>query len=194
MNWEIALLVLYTLSLSIIFIFSVGQAYLLFFYLKSKKETDVIPLLPPQLPNVTIQLPLYNELYVIERLINAICDLNYPKAKLEIQILDDSTDESLTFTKKIVALKQALGFDITHITREKNIGFKAGALQHGLKQAKGEFIAIFDADFLPGKDFLNQLIPYFNKKEIGMVQSRWGHINEDYSLLMWIISKPKACF
>ena len=92
MNWEIALLVLYTLSLSIIFIFSVGQAYLLFFYLKSKKETDVIPLLPPQLPNVTIQLPLYNELYVVERLINAICDLNYPKSKLEIQVLDDSTD------------------------------------------------------------------------------------------------------
>jgi len=183
MNWEIALLVLYTLSLSIIFIFSVGQAYLLFFYLKSKKETDVIPLLPPQLPNVTIQLPLYNELYVVERLITAICDLNYPKSKLEIQVLDDSTDESLAYTKEIVAQKQALGFDITHITREKNIGFKAGALEHGLNLAKGEFITIFDADFLPEKDFLNQLIPYFNKQEIGMVQSRWGHINEDYSLL-----------
>ena len=183
MIWEIALLVLYTLSLSIIFIFSVGQAYLLLFYLKVKKETDVIPVLPSEIPKVTIQLPLFNELYVVERLINAVCDLNYPKLKLEIQVLDDSTDESLAHTKSIIALKQAQGFDIVHITRERNIGFKAGALQHGLEIAKGEFIAIFDADFLPGKDFLNQLIPYFNKKEIGMVQSRWGHINEDYSLL-----------
>lgn len=183
MIWEIILLVLYTLSLSIIFIFSLGQAYLLFFYLKSKKETDVIPILPAEIPRVTVQLPLYNELYVVKRLIDAVCDLNYPKSKLEIQVLDDSTDESFAYTKEIVAQKQAQGFDIVHITRAKNIGFKAGALQHGLNMAKGEFIAIFDADFLPEKDFLNQLIPYFNKKEIGMVQSRWGHINEDYSLL-----------
>lgn len=183
MIWEIALLVLYTLSLSIIFIFSLGQAYLLFFYLKSKKETDVIPVLPPQLPIVTIQLPLYNELYVVERLINSVCALKYPKSKLEIQVLDDSTDESLAYTREIVAQKLALGFDIVHITREKNIGFKAGALQHGLEIAKGELVAIFDADFLPEEDFLNQLIPYFNKEEIGMVQSRWGHINEEYSLL-----------
>ncbi|MDA9555092.1 glycosyltransferase [Pelobium sp.] len=183
MIWEVALLILYALSLSIIFIFSIGQAYLIYFYLKSKKSSDVIPVLPPNIPKVTVQLPLYNELYVVERLINSICDLNYPKSKLEIQVLDDSDDDSLVLTQQIVVQKKSLGFDIVHIKREKNTGFKAGALQYGLNLAKGEFIAIFDADFLPEKDFLMQLIPYFNQENIGMVQSRWGHLNKDYSLL-----------
>lgn len=183
MIWQILILIIYTLSLSIILIFSLGQAYLIFSYLKSKRKEDVVPILPLDIPKVTIQLPLYNELYVVERLIESVCELNYPKSKLEIQVLDDSNDDSLILTRKIIQQKQAEGFDIVHITRDKNTGFKAGALQFGLEKAKGEFIAIFDADFLPEKDFLQKLIPYFNSSEIGMVQSRWGHINQDYSLL-----------
>ncbi len=183
MIWQASILILYTLSLFIIFIFSVGQAYLIFFYLKSKREKITIPVLQNNIPKVTIQLPLYNELYVVERLIDAVCAIDYPKSKLEIQVLDDSNDDSLALTLKIIAEKKALGIDIVHITRTKNTGFKAGALQNGLSIAKGEFIAIFDADFLPERDFLLQLIPYFNQPEIGMVQSRWGHINQNYSLL-----------
>ncbi len=183
MIWQMLILVLYTLSLSIIFIFSVGQAYLLFFYIKSKRRKAILPLLQAEIPKVTIQLPLFNELYVVERLINAICSLDYPKSKLDIQVLDDSNDDSIELTKRIIARKRTEGFDIKHVTREENIGFKAGALQHGLAIAKGDFLAIFDADFLPEKDFLMQLIPYFNDQEVGMVQSRWGHINKDYSLL-----------
>jgi cellulose synthase/poly-beta-1,6-N-acetylglucosamine synthase-like glycosyltransferase len=183
MIWQYIILAIYTLSLGIIFIFSLGQAYLIYSYLKSKRKEDVIPILPLEIPKVTVQLPLYNELYVVERLIDAVCKLNYPKNCLEIQVLDDSTDNSLQITQQIVAQKNALGFNIVHITRAKNIGFKAGALQHGLNLAKGEFIAIFDADFLPETNFLQQLIPYFNQPKIGMVQSRWGHINEGYSLL-----------
>jgi cellulose synthase/poly-beta-1,6-N-acetylglucosamine synthase-like glycosyltransferase len=183
MIWQISILVVYTLSLSIIFIFSLGQAYLIYSYLKSKRKTDIIPIMPVKIPKVTIQLPLYNELYVVERLIKSVCNLNYPKDKLEIQVLDDSTDLSLIETENIIHKMKVLGFDIVHIKREKNIGFKAGALQFGLESAKGDFIAIFDADFLPEVDFLQKLIPYFNQPNIGMVQSRWGHINNDYSLL-----------
>jgi cellulose synthase/poly-beta-1,6-N-acetylglucosamine synthase-like glycosyltransferase len=183
MIWQFLILIIYTVSLSVIFIFSIGQAYLIYSYLKSKKKEDVIPVLPRDIPKVTVQLPLYNELYVVERLIESVCKLNYPQNRIEIQVLDDSTDNSLELTKKIIAQKQALGFDIVHITREKNIGFKAGALQNGLNQSKGQYIAIFDADFLPEPDFLQKLIPYFNQAQIGMVQSRWGHINQNYSLL-----------
>lgn len=183
MIWQITVLVLYTISLSVILLFSLGQAYLIFFYLRSKRRKAIIPLLGKYIPKVTVQLPLYNERYVVERLINSICALDYPKDKLEIQVLDDSKDDSLALTTAIIAEKKALGFDIHHITRTKNIGFKAGALQNGLNRANGEFIAIFDADFLPEKDFLKQLIPYFQKENVGMVQSRWGHINKDYSLL-----------
>ncbi|MBD3748659.1 MAG: glycosyltransferase [Sphingobacteriales bacterium] len=183
MIWQTIVLVLYTISLSVILLFSLGQAYLIFFYLRSKRRKDIIPLLGKDIPKVTVQLPLYNELYVVERLINSICALDYPKEKLEIQVLDDSNDNSLALTAAIIARKKVEGFDIHHLTRTKNIGFKAGALQNGLNIAKGKFIAIFDADFLPEKDFLQQLIPYFQNKNIGMVQSRWGHINKDYSLL-----------
>ncbi|WP_017258228.1 cellulose synthase family protein [Pedobacter arcticus] len=183
MIWQIAILVLYVISLTVILLFSLGQAFLIYFYLKSKKATPEKISIAGDLPIITIQLPLFNELYVTERLLNAVCSLDYPKDKLEIQVLDDSTDDSLLLTKKLVAEKLLQGFDIKQITRSKNIGFKAGALQNGLNQAKGELIAIFDADFLPESDFLTKLIPYFNNPKIGMVQSRWGHINEDYSLL-----------
>jgi len=183
MIWQILLLTIYTLTLSIVFIFSLGQAYLIFSYLQSKRKKEQAPQLPNNLPMITIQLPLFNELYVVERLIDAVCALDYPLSKLEIQVLDDSTDQALALSKKIIEQKKILGFDIVHLTRAQNIGFKAGALQNGLTTAKGEFIAVFDADFLPEPDFIRQLIPYFKQANIGMVQSRWGHINQNYSLL-----------
>ena len=183
MVWQILLLIIYNLALSVVFIFSLGQVYLIFSYLKSKREKVRLPQTSNELPMITIQLPLYNELYVVERLIDAVCALAYPLSKIEIQVLDDSKDEALALSKKIIEQKKALGFDIVHITREQNTGYKAGALQSGLHLAKGEFIAVFDADFLPEPDFIMQLIHYFNQADIGMVQSKWGHINQNYSLL-----------
>ncbi len=184
MIWQYSILILYTISLVIILVFSISQAYLIYFYIGLKKKEKFLDSNnQASFPVVTIQLPLYNELYVVERLINAVCALNYPKEKLEIQVLDDSDDESIYLTESIIQLKKEEGFLITHIKREKNIGFKAGALQYGLQLSKGEFIAIFDADFLPEKDFLQRLLPYFEDKKIGMVQSRWEHLNRNYSLL-----------
>lgn len=132
---------------------------------------------------VTIQLPLYNEMYVAERLINAVCAIDYPKDKLEIQVLDDSTDETVNVVKQIVEKKKTEGFDIQHIRRNSRQGFKAGALKEGLKTAKGKYVAIFDADFIPKKDFLKNTLRYFTNENVGMVQTRWEHLNEDYSIL-----------
>jgi cellulose synthase/poly-beta-1,6-N-acetylglucosamine synthase-like glycosyltransferase len=132
---------------------------------------------------VTIQLPMYNEMYVVERLIDAVCEIEYPKDKLEIQVLDDSTDETVEVVAKIVKAKQELGFDIQHVRRSNREGFKAGALKEGMKSAKGKYIAIFDADFIPKKDFLRNTLRYFTHDKIGLVQTRWEHLNEDYSIL-----------
>ncbi len=132
---------------------------------------------------VTIQLPLYNEMYVAERLINAVCNIDYPKESLDIQVLDDSTDETKQIVSKIVQQKKDAGFTISHIQRKNRVGFKAGALKAGLEKAKGEYIAIFDADFIPSPDFLKNMLTYFYSNNIGMVQSRWSHINEKHSIL-----------
>jgi hypothetical protein len=132
---------------------------------------------------VTIQLPLYNELYVVERLINAVCEIDYPKDKLEIQVLDDSTDETIQVGRNIVEEKKKLGFDISYIHRENRQGFKAGALKEGLATAKGKYIAIFDADFIPRKNFLKKTLSFFNDEKVGMVQSRWEHLNSNHSIL-----------
>ncbi len=134
-------------------------------------------------PFVTVQLPIYNEMYVIERLIDSVANFNYPKERFEIHILDDSTDETIEITKSKVAEYQALGFNIQQIRRENRQGFKAGALRDAMPFAKGAFLAIFDADFLPDPDFLKNTIPYFQDPKIGVVQTRWEHINEDYSII-----------
>ena len=134
-------------------------------------------------PFVTIQLPVFNEMYVVERLIDSIVLFDYPRDRFEIHVLDDSTDETVAITKAKVEEYKAKGFNIEQITREKRQGFKAGALRDAMSQAKGEFIAIFDADFLPRADFLKNTIPYFRDEKIGVVQTRWEHINEDYSLI-----------
>lgn len=134
-------------------------------------------------PFVTVQLPIYNEMYVIERLIDAVAEFDYPKDRYEIHIIDDSTDETLDIVAAKVAEYKAKGYNIEQVTREVRQGFKAGALRDAMEAAKGEFMAIFDADFLPKKDFLLRTLPFFEDEKIGVVQTRWEHINEDYSLL-----------
>ena len=184
---DLAIIIIYTLALLLIFFYSISQLQLLLNYLKAKKQVDASEKFNlkdlSETPFVTIQLPLYNELYVVERLLKNIAKIDYPREKLEIQVLDDSTDESVAKIKSLVNQLQTTDLDIQHITRKDRSGFKAGALKEGLKIAKGEFIAIFDSDFLPKKDWLLQTVPYFKDPEIGVVQTRWGHINRDYSLL-----------
>ncbi len=184
---ETIIIVIYSTALILIFMYALAQLNLLFNYLsanKSNKTDDKFDFSDEnQIPFVTIQLPVYNELYVMERLLNNIVKLDYPSHKLEIQVLDDSTDESIESTAKHIKLLQDKGFDIQHIRRENREGFKAGALKEGLTIAKGEFIAIFDADFLPKSDWLRRTIPYFINEKIGVVQTRWGHINREYSIL-----------
>lgn len=184
---EISIIVIYTISLVIIFAYSLSQLNLLFNYLRAQRIKDDAPKFnfkdPAQIPLVTIQLPVYNELYVMERLLDNIALLDYPKEKLEIQVLDDSTDESFERTKNHIERLKNQGLDIKHVTRDDRSGFKAGALKEGLKIAKGEYIAIFDADFLPEPNWLQRTVPYFKDRNIGVVQTRWGHINREYSLL-----------
>ncbi|MDX6766993.1 MAG: glycosyltransferase family 2 protein [Candidatus Methylacidiphilales bacterium] len=136
-----------------------------------------------QLPKVTVQLPIYNERYVAERLIRSVCALDYPSDLLQIQVLDDSTDETSGLVAGLVREYQGRGLDIEHLTRKDRSGFKAGALQEGMKQAKGEFIAIFDADFVPPPEMLRQTIDFFTDPAVGMIQTRWGHLNRGYNLL-----------
>ncbi|MCG3206012.1 MAG: hypothetical protein KCHDKBKB_02738 [Elusimicrobia bacterium] len=153
-------------------------------YHKNPGRSHVRPLLPKAWrPSVTIQLPLFNERYVAERLIDSVVRFDYPKDRLEIQVLDDSTDDTPAIVSgKIQALREK-GYDIKHLQRSHREGFKAGALAWGLAQSKGEFIAIFDADFLPPSDFLAATLPHFLDYRVGMVQTRWGYTNADYSLL-----------
>ena len=157
---EISIVVIYSIALLLIFLYAMAQLNLFVNYLKAKKKKDVDPVFdfskPEEIPFVTIQLPVYNELYVMERLLNNIAELEYPKDKLEIQVLDDSTDESFQATAAHIKKLQESGLDIKQMSREVRSGFKAGALKEGLKTAKGEFIAIFDADFLPKKDWLQK--------------------------------------
>jgi cellulose synthase/poly-beta-1,6-N-acetylglucosamine synthase-like glycosyltransferase len=139
-----------------------------------------------ELPKVTVQLPIFNEQFVIDRLIEAVCAMDYPREKLEIQVLDDSTDETQQVASAIVERYAALGHDIVYLHRTNRQGFKAGALDAGLKVAKGEFIAIFDADFVPPQDWLMRVIHHFAEPEIGMAQTRWTHLNRNYSMLTQI--------
>jgi len=134
-------------------------------------------------PVVTIQLPVFNERYVVERLITSVCSIDYPRELLEIQVLDDSTDDTVDITRALVTEMKTRGFNIDYIHRQNRSGYKAGALKEGLKTAKGELVGIFDADFIPNPSFLKDTIPYFSDPDVGMLQTRWGHINSDYSLL-----------
>jgi hypothetical protein len=178
----------YFVSLSILFIFGLHGFVMIYYHRKYGYNNPVPKTNIDENAIVTIQLPLYNEMYVAERLINTVCQIDYPKDKMEIQVLDDSTDETTELVAKVVEEKRKEGFDISHIRRGTREGFKAGALKEGMKIAKGEFIAIFDADFIPHKDFLKKTLAYFNDDKVGMVQTRWEHLNGDYS----IITKAQA--
>lgn len=173
----------YLFSLTILFLFGSHGFVMIYFYFKNRdKKPERRPSLEDA-PMVTVQLPVFNELYVVERLIDAVCAMEYPRDRLEIQVLDDSTDETVDVTAAAVAAKQALGFDIVQIRRTNRVGFKAGALREGLAQAKGEYIAIFDADFVPRTDFLAETLVHFINERIGMVQTRWEHLNTEYSMI-----------
>jgi cellulose synthase/poly-beta-1,6-N-acetylglucosamine synthase-like glycosyltransferase len=188
---ETLILVLYFFVLSILAIYGWHRYYLVYLYMKNRGNAPDPALPPPalaELPRVTIQLPIYNEMYVADRLIDAVCEMDYPRELLEIQVLDDSTDETTDIAELAVRRHASRGFDITYVHRVDRRGYKAGALEAGLKLAKADFIAIFDADFVPPKDFLRKTLPHFADAKVGMVQARWGHINQDYSLLTKIQS------
>jgi len=181
------LIFLYATSLIVFFFYSVAQLNLLLNYLgqrnKSKKLIKWNFSNKTEAPHVTIQLPIYNEFYVIERILGAVEKIEYPLGKLEIQVLDDSDDDSCDLTKRLIAKIKSKGLNIVHLKRDNRIGFKAGALKEGLEKSKGEFIAIFDSDFVPNPNFLINTIPYFKNEKIGMVQTRWEHINRNFSIL-----------
>ena len=181
-------LVAYFFVLIILAVYGWHRYYLVYLYLKNRdKEPKPGPRLSPA-PVVTIQLPLYNEMYVADRLIESVARIDYPRDLLEIQVLDDSVDETRGIAELTVRRLAAEGYDIKYFHRTNRTGYKAGALEAGLKVSRGEFVAIFDADFIPAPDFLTRLMPHFADPGIGMVQARWGHINQDYSLLTKIQS------
>jgi cellulose synthase/poly-beta-1,6-N-acetylglucosamine synthase-like glycosyltransferase len=180
------ILVIYGLCLLLIFFYSLIQLSLAIAYVRNKKkqQSRVTPDFDlASAPKVTVQLPMFNEMYVAERIIETVAEMDYPRDKFQIQVLDDSTDE----TKDIIANKcaevVARGINIQHVHRTDRTGYKAGALDDAMDKVEGEFIAIFDADFVPSKDFLLRTIPYFQSDNVGVVQTRWGHLNKDYSLL-----------
>ena len=179
---ELIPIIIYGLFLTFILLYSFVEFHLVIKFLFRKKLVDKKEPIS-HFPFVTIQLPIYNEAYVVEELIENISKINYPKNKFEIQILDDSTDETTDIiSKKILELKSS-GITFHHLRRENREGFKAGALAYGLLKAKGEFITIFDADFNPPVEFLNLTLPYFTSENIGVVQTKWGHVNKNYSLI-----------
>jgi cellulose synthase/poly-beta-1,6-N-acetylglucosamine synthase-like glycosyltransferase len=184
-NWfDAALLIPYFLVMIVLAMYGVHRYTLCYLYFKHRKNYNPNPIKYfEELPRVTIQLPIFNEQFVIDRLIEAVCAIDYPQNKLEIQVLDDSTDETTEVAAGIVARYAALGHPIVYIHRANRYGYKAGALDAGLKVASGEFIAIFDADFVPPPDWLMKVIHHFGEPDVGMVQTRWTHLNRDYSLL-----------
>ncbi len=180
------ILVIYAACIILVFIYSLIQLSLSIAYAKNrkKKAAAVHPIFNPETAQkVTIQLPMFNEMYVSDRIIEAIANFDYPRDKFDIQVLDDSTDETKDLIAKKVAEVAARGIQIEHIHRVDRTGYKAGALDAAMDKVKGDFIAIFDADFVPEPDFLQKTMPHFDSDEIGVVQTRWGHLNKSYSLL-----------
>jgi cellulose synthase/poly-beta-1,6-N-acetylglucosamine synthase-like glycosyltransferase len=185
---ETFILASYFFVLLILAVYGWHRYYLVYLYMKHKHEQPVPPSRFDTLPTVTIQLPIYNEMYVVDRLIDAVCRIDYPRDRLEIQVLDDSTDETREIAELAVRRHAVQGIDIKYLHRTDRSGFKAGALEEGLSVARGRFIAIFDADFVPEPDFLLRTVHHFTDPKVAMVQARWGHINAEYSLLTRIQS------
>jgi cellulose synthase/poly-beta-1,6-N-acetylglucosamine synthase-like glycosyltransferase len=182
--------VVYLTLVFILSLYGMHRCWILYLYFRYYKWAPPapIPAVTSPWPSVTVQLPVYNERYVVERLIDTVCQLDYPRHLLEIQVLDDSSDDTCAIVAARVRQLRARGFAISQLRRSNRVGFKAGALAAGLEQAAGEFMAIFDADFLPPADFLRKTLPYFQNPDVGMVQTRWGHLNENHSLLTWVQS------
>ncbi len=187
-GWAGLIIIFYMISMALLALFGLHRYSLLYLYVRNRKPLPPVEPLNSELPRVTVQLPIYNERYVAERLLESVVAIRYPRELFEVQVLDDSTDD----TRQIVAGKvknlRAAGHDIVHLHRKKRTGFKAGALEEGLHQAKGELIAVFDADFTPDRSFLERVIPHFRDSLVGMVQTRWAHLNRNYSLLTKIQS------
>jgi cellulose synthase/poly-beta-1,6-N-acetylglucosamine synthase-like glycosyltransferase len=182
-GFDLAVMIPYFIVLFVLAMYGLHRYFLVYYYYKYRKN---IPGPPPEViewPRVTVQLPIFNERYVIERLVEAVSHFDYPHELLDVQVLDDSTDETREVARACVERFQALGMPIHYIHRANREGYKAGALAEGLKTAKGEFVAIFDADFIPSADFLRRTVPYFADAKIAMVQGRWTYLNADYSLL-----------
>jgi cellulose synthase/poly-beta-1,6-N-acetylglucosamine synthase-like glycosyltransferase len=180
------ILIIYGGCLVLVFFYSILQLSLSIAYARNRKNVKAMkdPVFDPEkAPKVTVQLPMYNELFVAERIIETAAAFEYPHDKLEIQVLDDSTDETKDVIAKKVAEVAARGINIKHIHRVDRTGYKAGALDSAMDRVEGEFIAIFDADFVPEPDFLKRTVPYFEDEKVGVVQTRWGHLNKSYSLL-----------
>jgi len=189
MNYlETTIVVLYFLVLGALALFGLHRYYLVFLFYKFKNQKPPLKGTLKELPGVTIQLPIFNEMYVVKRLIDSVVEIDYPRELLDIQVLDDSLDETCDIARACVEQHAAAGVNIRYIHRKNRKGFKAGALDEGLKTAKGEYILIFDADFIPRPGILKDTVHYFSDEKIGMVQVRWGHINRDYSLLTQIQS------
>ncbi|HKN48512.1 MAG TPA: glycosyltransferase, partial [Candidatus Polarisedimenticolia bacterium] len=180
---EDAVVVAYVGTLALLALFGCHRYYLLILHHRARSRPPRPPGRLDPLPPITVQLPIYNEIYVVERVIRAACRLEYPADRLEIQVLDDSDDETSRIAGAMVARMRRLGHDIVHVRRGGRVGFKAGALAHGLRLARGEFIALFDADFVPEPGLLRDMIHHFSHPRVGMVQARWDHLNRDYSLL-----------
>ena len=181
--FDLAVMLPYFFVMTILAMYGIHRYVLVYNYFKHRKN---VPGPPPEVtewPKVTVQLPIYNERYVIERLVEAVAQFDYPRELLDIQVLDDSTDETQAVARDCVERYRDLGVPVVYIHRDNREGFKAGALQEGLKTATGEFVAIFDADFIPPADFLRRTVPYFTEPKLAMVQTRWSYVNRSYSVL-----------
>ena len=176
---EFAILGLYFLTLVILAIMGFHRYVMVWLYFKHKDRRALPAPLAAERPRVTIQLPIFNEMYVIDRLLESVARIRYPKDRLEIQVLDDSTDETTAIAGRAVKYYRSLGFDIHHLHRADRTGYKAGALDAGLRTATGEFVLIFDADFVAPPDILEKTLGHFADPGVAMVQARWGHINRD---------------
>src|SRR5687768_459361 len=187
---QILLLAAYCSVLFVLCAYGAHRAHLVYQCFRHRRRIEVgqrrVEIAEADLPTVTVQLPIFNEATVAARLIEATGRLDYPVHKLEIQVLDDSTDETVRIAREAVELLAARGIDAQHVRRPSRHGYKAGALDYGLASAKGELIAIFDADFIPQSSFLRDVVGHFQDQRTGMVQTRWGHMNRDASLFTQI--------
>src|SRR5512139_227318 len=180
---ELSVVVAYALLLLVLSVYGSHRYTMAYLYFRHKYRLPTPLARFERLPRVTIQLPIFNEMYVTERLIGAVARIDYPRDLLEVQVLDDSTDETQGIARACVERHRAEGLDIHYVHRTNRRGFKAGALENGLALARGELIAVFDADFIPEPDFLRRTVDFFTDPGVGMVQARWGHLNRDYSAL-----------